>query len=210
MIAIEAIDCGSKLERAVEDRRIQDGPVERCRIGGGGGGRRSRRLVLAQAGKAGERPVGRRLAERFRLAHEGVRSRPREFQQAGQALEEVLLARIQPTIGLAHPDRQLEGELAQVRLAQPGHRRLQAEPAEQDVLVERDEVDLRLAPERFGDLAHMVALYRPLVTVGEGRMQADRDEGTGLLWIQVHGRTPRWKTFRLGMGGGASSAHDTL
>ncbi len=173
-------------------------------------GRRGHRLALARAGQAWERPVGRRLAERFRLADEGVRSGSGEFEQAGQALEEILLARVEPAIGLAHPDRQLEGELAQVRLVQSGHRRLQPEPAEQHILVERDEVDLRLAAERLGDLAHMVALRHTLVTVGENRVQADGDEGTGLLGIQVHEATPRWKAFRLGMDGGASSVPDTL
>ena len=62
-------------------------------------------------------------------------------------LEELLLALVERTVSLAHADRELEGELAQVRFAEFGCRSFQPETPEQHVLVKRDEIDLHLTAE---------------------------------------------------------------
>ena len=116
---------------------------------------------------------------------EGLGRTGLEPEQPRQAGEKRGLLGTVAAIGLTHADRELEGKLAQARLGQFGHRGLQAQPAEQHVLVERDEVDLDVAAERFGHLAHVLALFRVLAAIGEGGHQGDGDEGTGLLGIHV-------------------------
>ena len=140
-----------------------------------------------EAGKRGQRPHSRRLGHGFGLVDEGLGPDRLESEQPGQARQKCGFLRAVATIGLAHADRKLEGQLTQPGLAQFGHRRVQAQATEQDVLVERDEVDLDLATERFGHLAHLLALRGVLAAVGKSGHQGDGDEGTGLLGVHAAG-----------------------
>jgi len=149
-----------------------------------------------EAGQPGERARGRRGADRFSVAHESVGGRARQAEDLGEARKEPPFALIECAVGLAHTDCELEGKLAQVRLAELDSCGFQPEPAKQHVLVEADEIHLRLAAERFGHLAHMLAFSGALVAVGERRQQADGDEGSGLLG--GHERTPQVKNGSLG------------
>jgi len=138
-----------------------------------------------EAGQRRQRARGRRLGHGLRVVDEGLGRAGLEPEQPRQAGEKRGLLGAVAAIGLAHADRELEGELAQAGLAQLGHRRIQAQAPEQHVLVERDEVDLDVAAERFGHLAHVLALFGVLTAIGEGGHQGDGDEGTGLLGIHA-------------------------
>ena len=188
MIAIEAIDCGSKLERAVENRRIQDGPVERrCRIRAR---RTARRLVPRQAGQAGERPVGgaRPSASASRTKASALVARESSKPDGHRGSPSRASQHHRPRT----PDRQLEGELAQVRLLSPATAasRLTRRAGRPDRAIKSISAS---RPSDFGDLAHMGRALPVLATVGEGPVCRQIATRNGLYGIQVHGRTPRWK-----------------
>jgi len=152
-------------------------------VGRGGWARFSRRCGHGLIAR--EHALGRSRNDRFGLLDAAACELAVQAQRRGQTLEKGAFGGLERAVGLADAERELEGELTQGRRVELRRDRFEFDTAEQHRLVQGDEIDLGLAAERLGDLAHVLALFGVLMAIGERRHQADGDEGSGLLWVHA-------------------------
>jgi hypothetical protein len=90
-------------------------------------------------------------------------------------------------VGVAYVDGHFVGKLARLHAREPGRGRVQRDPFEQHILVERRQVQAIIAGQAFGNALDLRAFTLMLVAVGERCQQADGDDRSD--FCLGHGRS---------------------
>ena len=156
-----------QLERAVEDRVVEDHLVE---LGGVGRHCRHDRAVER---RTGERHAGHGV----RLPREGLRRARVEAERLREPLQELAFRRRRGAVGIADAHRHLVGELPLVRRARSPRRPPPGPACEEHVLIDRGRVERAVAAQRVGDPLDLRAL-----ALGIARRRRRRPSGRGSGW----------------------------